>query len=481
MRKIRFAIAIALFGAAVACSSTISTPTSRAPGTGPTSAPAPAIKHVVILFQENRSMNTMFMGFPGADTATSGPCIPWTPPKRWHMKEICPNGGTVKLTEVPLESKKPGLGGVDIMHEHAQYLSEGDKDPMSGVLRMDGFDTDYLGTTGLGGPAGFYPYSFVKRSELKPYWDMASQYTLADRMFSTETSDSFPAHQMIIAGTTALSPTESLMNEPQNSLIWGCDAAPGTVTGVIYKNGKYVPNAVFPCFDQYKTMADSLDAANVSWRYYVENWNAEGKYSDFSGGTWDAFDAIKPVRYGPDWKNIIMPNSTVLTDAAKGTLPSVSWVIPKLTDSDHPASGCRNGPTWVSRVVDAIGNGPDWDSTAIVITWDEWGGWYDSIPPPQLDYVSLGMRIPMIIISPYAKHHYVSKTQYEFGSILKFIEQNFGAPSLGATDVRANSISGAFDFTQKPAAFKPFTIPKPMVCKQASAEAVEKASGGIPE
>jgi phospholipase C len=420
-------------------------------------------------------MNSMFMGFPGADTVTSGPCVPWKPPKQWGQGEVCKNGGSVKLKQITLESNSQ-IGGHDIEHEHEQFVAEYDG------AKMDGFDEDYLGTTGLGGPARLYPYAFVKRSEVQPYWDMASQYTLADHMFSTETSDSFPAHQMIIAGTTALSPTESLMNEPQNSLIWGCDAAPGTITGVLYKNGKYVPNAVFPCFDQYKTMADSLDAANVSWHYYVENWNEAGPYADFSGGTWDAFDAIKPVRNGPDWKkNVIMPNSTVLTDAAKGTLPSVSWVIPKLTDSDHPASGCRNGPTWVSQVVDAIGKGPDWDSTAIIITWDEWGGWYDNVPPPQLDYVSLGMRIPMIIISPYAKHHYVSKTQYEFGSILKFIEQNFAAPSLGATDVRANSISDAFDFTQKPSAFKPIAIPKPMNCAQGSPEAVEKASGGIPD
>ncbi len=239
----------------------------------------------------------MFMGFPGAETASSGPCEPFQPPKQWGEKEVCPNGGTVKLKQITLESNSQP-GGFDIEHEHETFLSEFDNG------KMDGFDTDYDGTTGNGPPAREYPYAFVERKEVKPYWDMASQYTLADHMFSTETSDSFPAHQMIIAGTTALSPTESLMNEPE-SLIWGCDAAPGTKTGVIYKSGKYVPNAIFPCFDQYKTMADSLDAANVSWHYYVEA--ITGKYADFSGGVWDGFDAIKHVRYGSDWKkNIIM-------------------------------------------------------------------------------------------------------------------------------------------------------------------------------
>jgi phospholipase C len=469
MQTVRTVLATAaLLCAAVACSSTITTPNKPAPGP----SGSPAIKHVVILFQENRSFNTMFMGFPGAETANHGPCEPWQPPKKWGEKEVCANGGPVKLRQVELESNG-APGGHDIEHEHSTFLTE-----YNGG-KMDGFGQIYQGTTGNGPPAREYPYAFVDPKEVKPYWDMAGQYTLADHMFSTETSDSFPAHQMIIAGTTALNDHESLMNEPE-SLIWGCDAYPGTKTGVIFKNGRYVPNAIFPCFDQYETMADSLDAANVSWHYYVQA--ITGKNADFAGGVWNGFDAIKHVRYGPDWKkNIIIPNSTVLSDAAKGTLPAVSWVIPTLLDSDHPASGCRNGPTWVSQVVDAIGKGPDWDSTAIIITWDEWGGWYDSVPPPQLDYVSLGMRIPMIVISPYAKHRYVSKTQYEFGSILKFVEQNFGAPSLGATDVRANTIGDVFDFTQKPLAFKPIAIPPPMKCNQASPEEIERRAGGVPD
>ncbi len=197
---------------------------------------------------------------------------------------------------------------------------------------------------------------------------------------------------------------------------------------------------------------------------------------------WNGYDAIKAVRYGSDWKNnISTPNTNVFRDLQNKTLPAVSWVIPTLADSDHPASGCDKGPHWVTSVVNAIGKSSYWKSTAIVVLWDDWGGFYDPVPPPQLDYTSLGMRVPMIVISPFARNHYVSKTQYEFGSVLKFIEQNFGAASLGTTDARATSIADAFNYKQS-TAFKPFAEPIPHACHPAASvrEIIEKA-GGIPE
>jgi phospholipase C len=144
-------------------------------------------------------------------------------------------------------------------------------------------------------------------------------------------------------------------------------------------------------------------------------------------------------------------------------------VIPKWANSDHAGgTNWNQGPSWVASVVNAIGNGPDWSSTAIVVVWDDWGGWYDHVPPPQLDFRGLGIRVPCIIISPYAriasgkKAGYVSHTQYEFGSVLKFVEQAFSLPALGPTsqgytDTRANSLVDSFDFTQKPRVFT--TIP----------------------
>ncbi|MBV8373789.1 MAG: hypothetical protein JOY69_11065 [Candidatus Eremiobacteraeota bacterium] len=437
------ALAISAIIVAAGCSgSSVGTP---APVPTSSTSPPAAIQHVIVMFQENRSFNSLFMSFPGADTSTTGPCVPYKPP--FH-KEICTTPGQlVHMHQITLEACGC-LGGTDIEHSHATFEAEYDGG------KMDGFDTISFGTTGGNGPALFYPYAFVKRSEVQPYWDMASKYALADHMFSTATTDSFVAHQQIIAGTTALNSHESLTDTP-TTLPWGCDASPSNRTSVIFDTGKVVEGGgPFPCLTQYKTMADVLDASGVSWKFYVASLT-----SDFSGQVWNSFDAIKGVRYGPDWKNVSEPNTNVFSDIKKGTLPQVSWVIPYLPDSDHPASGSNKGPSWVTSVVNAVGKSQYWKNTAIIVMWDDWGGFYDNVPPPQLDYTSLGMRVPMIVISPFAKPHFVSKTQYEFGSVLKFIEETFGTGSLGSTDTRANSISDIFNFSQSPTKFTPFAAP----------------------
>ena len=178
-----------------------------------------------------------------------------------------------------------------------------------------------------------------------------------------------------------------------------------------------------------------------------------------------AFSAIRAVFEGPDWKrNVRSPQTLVLGDARAGRLPAVSWVIPDALDSDHPAERSDTGPSWVASVVNAVGESKDWSSTAIVVLWDDWGGWYDNAPPPQLDFTGLGIRVGCVVISPYARRGYVSHTQYEFGSILRFVEQTFGLPPLGPasfgyTDARARSLVDAFDFTQKPRAFVPIPAP----------------------
>jgi phospholipase C len=170
-----------------------------------------------------------------------------------------------------------------------------------------------------------------------------------------------------------------------------------------------------------------------------------------------AFDVVAAVRYGPEWKtNVITPETAIFNDISGGSLPAVSWVIPEELNSDHPGEGMDNGPSWVSSIVNAIGTSAYWNSTAIVIVWDDWGGFYDNLPPAQVRYGGLGFRVPAIIVSPYAKPGYVSTTNYEFGSILKYIEQNWSLGSLGTSDTRARSISDCFNYSQAPIPFKPF-------------------------
>jgi phospholipase C len=280
-------------------------------------------------------------------------------------------------------------------------------------------------------------------------------------MFFTETAASFIAHQMLISGTVRVNDRESLTDQP-NAMPWGCDAAPGTFTPILTRNGHYSLYGPRPCFT-YATLADLLDAARVSWQYYVNV--AFGKDADFSGSVWNGYRAIRKIFYGPDWKtNISSPNTNIFNDVKAGTLPAVSWVIPTLSDSDHPASGCNGGPWWVTKVVNALGTSQYWKNTAIIVLWDDWGGWYDSAPPAQISYTSLGFRVPMIVISPFAKHGFVSHTHYQFGSVLKLVEETFGLGSLGTTDATAPSMEDVFDFTQAPNKFEPAPLPPVMSC-----------------
>jgi phospholipase C len=421
----------------------------------PLSAPANGkIAHVVIVVQENRSFNDLFAGFPGAETAMSGPCKAGP---HW-----CRVAHDVSLRAIPLAQGSPRFGGRDICHTHECFEIECDPDAAN-VCRNDGFDLIAFGENNGGPPAKLYPYAYVRHSDVTTYWTLAKRYALADRMFFTETASSFIAHQMLLSGSVRLNGRESLTDEP-NVMPWGCDARPkhGAVTPVIFRNGRVDSNGPFPCFD-YATIADLLDARGLAWQYYVDAF--AGPHYDFSGAIWNGFDAIRKVRYGHDWSaNVSMPNTNFFADLKAGRLPNVSWVIPAFADSDHPASGCNGGPRWVAKLVDAIGASPYWKTSAVVLIWDDWGGWYDRVPPPQVSYTSLGFRVPMIVISPYARTHFVSHTPYDFGSILKFVESTFGLGSLGTTDRSARSMDDAFDFRQTPSAFQTLPLPHANAC-----------------
>jgi phospholipase C len=281
--------------------------------------------------------------------------------------------------------------------------------------KMNGFDIE-----GDGLHSQTYPYSYTQQSDVQPLWDIASQYVLADRMFSSQAGPSFPAHQYLIAGQPGN------MNNP-GKWPWGCDG----------------PTPAVECFD-YKTLGDLLDSAGVSWRYYSPGNRTLPK----SFGMWLAYDSIRHIRYGPDWaSDISFPETHIFKDIAGGTLAHVTWVVPNGTNSDHAGNVPDQGPQWVASIVNAVGNSQYWSHTAVLITWDDWGGWYDHVPPPQLDQYGLGVRVPLIVVSPYARSGYVSHVNHEFGSILRFVETQFELGSLGTADARADDLSDCFDFT----------------------------------
>jgi phospholipase C len=383
------------------------------------------IKHIVIVIQENRSFDDMFSGFPGADAPAYG--------YAGHKR--------IELHPVSLENKG------NINNNWSDALSGWDKG------RMDGFEREQL----YGEPPDF-AYAYVPRNESAPYWAMARQYVLADRMFPTEFGPSFTAHLSLIAANTDIKPTPLAEVDEPIAYPWGCTAPAGAKTFTLDIRRIERFNGPFPCFDDFPTIADRLDPAGISWKYYA------APLSNIGGQVWSEFSAVRAVRYGPDWKNVINPQTRILKDVDAGALADVSWVTPDWMDSDHTGSGYNRGPSWVSAVVNAIGESPYWQDTAIFVLWDDWGGWYDNVPPPQLDFRGLGIRVPCIVISPYARTRYVSHTQYEYGSILKFVEQVFGLPPIGPpsrgfTDTRAASMLDAFDFTQSPRPFVPIAAP----------------------
>ena len=317
---------------------------------------------------------------------------------------------------------------------------------------MDGFDRV---ASSSGKPECTYPYQYTDPSQIQPYWDMAEQYVLAERMFTTQGSDSFAAHQDLIRGGTVVDHNEAMVDLPTcGDCFWGCDAPPGTFTHLVTKDNMALKEpGPFPCSryftTKYATLRDLLDAKHVSWKYYLPPSNK------IYGKLLSAFDAIWPVRNGPEWTtNVITPQTRIFDDISSDSLPNVSWVIPDEPDSDHPGTTTDTGPAWVASIVNAIGQSSYWKSTAIVIVWDDWGGLYDNMPPKVMDYGGLGFRVPAIVVSPYAKAGYISHTQYEFGSILRYIEDNWKLGSLNTSDARANSIIDCFDYSQAPITFK---------------------------
>jgi phospholipase C len=379
------------------------------PGKAPAKHSRDVIKHIVVIVQENRSFDNLFQGYPGADTVASG---------------LASNGSSIPLKPLSMAY------GVDPNHLYADFAASLDGGKMDGFDHVGGFPSNVPNLV----------YAYVPRSESQPYFDLASKYALADRMFQSSSSASYTAHQYIIAAQAA-----NVVNVP-SAIPWGCDAPAGTTVTMMQADGTVAPSSNPPCFD-YKTLGDLMDPAGVTWAYYAPQIGAPG---DLAGSLWTPYDAVRHIRYGADWtNNQIAPETTILNDIANGTLRNVTFVTPDALNSDHARFPSTSGPAWVSSIVDAIGSSRYWQDTAIFVTWDDWGGWYDHVVPPKIDQNGPGFRVPLLVISPYAKHGYVSHVQYETSSITRYIEDCFALGTLGQRDAGANSPDDMFDYTQQ--------------------------------
>jgi len=388
------------------------------------------ITHVVYIVQENRSFDNLFQGYPGADTVGAG-------------KDSF--GKIIKL-------KPASLAAYYVIDHSAQAMFSACNGPakLPGTkCGMNGFNLEGYGN----GPKGIrYPqYVYVPHAESKPYFEMAREGVLADRMFQSQLDESFVAHQYVIAAQA-----QSSVDLPLAQ--WGCEGGSGDAVATIASDRK-IGAYIRPCYD-YQTLADELDAAGLTWRFYAGTY---GYRSNGDGGEWSAFQAVRHIFYGPQWRqNVITPNWKFITDVRAGKLANFTWITPVCDDSDHVNCPGGYGPSWVAALVNTIGKSKFWNSTAIFVQWDDWGGLYDHVPPPYKDYDGLGFRVPLLILSPYARRAHVSHVQYETASVLRFAEDLFGLGQLAAADRRAASPAGdCFDFSAEPRAFGKIQAPLP--------------------
>ena len=411
------------------------------------SKPMDKISHVVIVIQENRSFNDLFYGFPGAKTAAYG---------------FDSKNRKIALKPIGLATK------YDLEHNSQGFIAScnGTGNIPGTHCKNNGFNLEtaqcapqYPGCRIPSDPE----YAYVPHSQTAPYFSMAKQYVLADEMYASNfDTSSFVSHQYIIAAQA-----DATTNYPVSN--WGCPGGPLDTVPRVSQNpprGNPTPKPIRACFD-YPTIGDELDAKGLSWAFYAANLGSQGSGNACGGsdtlrpnyvetGIWSSYQAIKHICNGPDWnKDVFTPPQQFLTDVGKGQLRNVTWITPYCKNSDHPGCDFDGGPSWVASVVNAVGKSKLWDSTAIFIFWDDYGGFFDPQPPAYVDYDGVGMRIPLLVISPYAKKGVVSHTHYEHGSILKFVEQRFGLAALSKSDKRAMSLDDCFDFTQPPRAFVP--------------------------
>jgi phospholipase C len=467
------------------------------------SGPGDKIKHIVFIVEENRTFDNIFGGrnpLKGADAVSSGQTS---------------NGKPIPLTEVDLE--RPVFSSGDPNNYHFQWLTAcnapspppftvGQPSP----CRMNGFDRNAKQQKGYPKPPGVSTiYSYANREEVAPYWFIAQHYAVGDHFFMGHNSESYTAHQYIFSsqsnGTVDAPVYPSPPPGPKCDLLhdycayvpWGCDSPIGTLMYTInLQTGAYdappaspPPGAPKPCFGQtgnYPSIADLAQAKSVSWRVYAYSMcsnvlgldvNYTIRFSKL--GLWPSPEKMENCyskygiynRFDADTPNFGAPQYTFLTDEAKGGKPlaNITWILPGPYTSDHPGvpfGAC--GPTWVANVINAIGaNAADWKSTAIFVLWDDWGGFYDHVPPYVVrDQAGPGFRVPLLVVSPYVNKGVVH-TNIEFATLNKFAETTFALGSLGATDASPylNNLNGFFNFNQTPQKFTPIPFPSYLRCK----------------
>ncbi len=479
------------------------------------------IQHVIVVFQENRSFDSYFGTYPGADgipgLAGNPGAVPCVPNPR--------AGGCSKPYHDP--SLVNGGGA------HGQGAAAADID---GGL-MDGFvrESESHGGRGCGGASSVCFTSsssdvmgYHDSREIPNYWAYAEHFTLDDHMFQSDASWSLPSHLFMVSewsahcrvagdpqschnndqlggfhtrqittaaaaavgGTSQGTYTRCVQERVIRRLTLSAAArrtrlqrAIGACRALIVRRQARATQATARSFNYAWTdMTYLLHKHGVSWAYYVtpggqpdcDGGNANCGSAPLSAGTpniWNPLPSFTDVRQDNQLANI-RATSDFFTAARTGTLPTVSWIVPDQAHSDHPPANLHNGQAYVTNLINTVMRGPEWDSTAVVLLWDDWGGFYDQVVPPKVDRNGFGLRVPSIVISPYARPGYIDHQTLSFDSINKFIEDDFlnGERLDPTTDGRPDprptvreslpglgNMAADFDFNQSPLA--PLILP----------------------
>jgi len=381
------------------------------------------IEHIIVIVKENHTFDNYFGSFPGAEGTTT--C---------KLK----NGTTFKCPKAPDRTLR------DLCHEHSCALTDWNGGQMNGW-------EDVSGSSFLGDHLAWAQYD---ESSIPNYWAYAKAFTLGDHFFANELGPSFPGHMFPLAAQAgwATGNPNTTINPLQPYPAWGCDQSSSAKVTILDK-GTCTEKQVFPCFDI--PSIPSILPSGKDWKFYGTNFYVLSEI-------WSMFDAISGIRNNPaEWAKVVNVNQ--LTDDLKNhTLPSVSWLVNQDLADEHPlvASVCQ-GENWTVKYINQIMQSDYWWKTAIIFTMDDFGGWVDHVPPPRqygcdsTKPYGLGFRLPLLVISPYAKPGFIFKEVAEQASIPKFIETIFGMKPLSdldpaAQDGQANDLMNAFDFNQTP-------------------------------
>jgi phospholipase C len=369
------------------------------------------IKQVVYLMMENRSFNNLFGRFPGANGTMTG------------LKA----GAEFPLIDCP--DWLPG----DLPHDRAAYLN------CYAGGSYDGFNTGKFGDP--------FAYSVLNEHQVPAYFDWGREYVLSDNFFSSVAGPSYPNHFFFVAGQSGgtLDNPENIetkkLPDGRNFKSWGCDAV-GDNVFVFTKDDHGNLTKHDTCFD-FPTVPEQLSGIGVDWAYYAAQPGQSGYF-------WNALNGIGPVFHSEMFHEHTRSVDTLVADIKANRLPPVTWITPRFELSDHPPESTCFSHNWIADVVNALMRSPMWQHTALFITWDEWGGFYDAVPPPAVDDVGLGFRVPMLTLSPYAKRGYIDDAVGEFSSPLKFIEDNWGLPHLTDRIRKTHNFEHVFDFGREP-------------------------------